>query len=77
MAATLVVAKNTSYGIDINCCCKTLVMAATLIVLAKLFATTLMPATFSNNFFATKNTFCSNFAFLAVAAKNDISCSAC
>jgi hypothetical protein len=53
-------------------------MAATLIVLAKLFATTLMPATCSNNFFAAKNTFCSNFAFLAatfVAAKNDISCS--
>jgi hypothetical protein len=37
-----------------------------------------MPATCSNNFFAAKNTFCSNFAFLAatfVAAKNDISCS--
>ncbi|KAK2369230.1 hypothetical protein QL285_082378 [Trifolium repens] len=54
-------------------------MAATLIVLAKLFATGLMPATCNNNFFAAKNTFCSNFAFLAVtfvAAKNDISCSA-
>jgi hypothetical protein len=54
-------------------------MAATLIVLAKLFATALMAATCSNNFFAAKNTFCSNFAFLAatfVAAKNDISCSA-
>jgi hypothetical protein len=53
-------------------------MVATLIVLAKLFATALMPATCSNNFFAAKNTFCSNFAFLAatfVAAKNDISCS--
>jgi hypothetical protein len=41
-------------------------MAATLIVLAKLFATALMPATCSNNFFAAKNTFCSNFEFLAV-----------
>jgi peptidoglycan/LPS O-acetylase OafA/YrhL len=53
-------------------------MAATLIVLAKLFATALMAATCSNNFFAAKNTFCSNFVFLAatfVAAKNDISCS--
>jgi hypothetical protein len=40
-------------------------MAATLIVLAKLFATALMPATCSNNFFTAKNTFCSNFAFLA------------
>ncbi|KAK2454834.1 hypothetical protein QL285_002354 [Trifolium repens] len=53
-------------------------MAATLIVLAKLFATALMAATCSNIFFAAKNTFCSNFAFLAttfVAAKNDISCS--
>ena len=53
-------------------------MAATLIVLVKLFATALMPATCSNNFFAAKNTFCSNFAFLAatyVAVKNDISCS--
>jgi hypothetical protein len=37
-------------------------MAATLIVLAKLFATTLMPATCSNNFFTAKNTFCSHFA---------------
>jgi hypothetical protein len=37
-----------------------------------------MAATCSNIFFAAKNTFCSNFAFLAatfVAAKNDISCS--
>jgi hypothetical protein len=53
-------------------------MAATLIVLAKLFATALMPAACSNNFFAAKNTFSSNFAFLAatfVVAKNDISCS--
>jgi hypothetical protein len=53
-------------------------MAATLIVLAKLFATALMPATCNNNFFVAKNTFCSNFAFLTttfVAAKNDISCS--
>ncbi|KAK2388494.1 hypothetical protein QL285_062173 [Trifolium repens] len=78
MPATLIVAKNISYVSGINCCCKTLVMAATLIVLAKLFATALMPATCSNNFFAAKNTFCSNFAFLAatyVAAKNDISCS--
>jgi hypothetical protein len=49
-------------------------MAATLIVFAKLFATALMAATCSNNFFAAKNTFCSNFVFLA-AAKNDISCS--
>jgi hypothetical protein len=52
-------------------------MAATLIVLAKLFAATLMPATCSNNFLAAKNTFYSNFAFLTttfVAAKNDISC---
>ncbi|KAK2408327.1 hypothetical protein QL285_043846 [Trifolium repens] len=77
MPATLIVAKNTSFVSDINCCCKTLVMAATLIVLAKLFATALMAAT-CNIFFAAKNTFCSNFAFLAatfVAAKNDISCS--
>ncbi|KAK2454376.1 hypothetical protein QL285_001942 [Trifolium repens] len=53
-------------------------MAATLIVLAKLFATALMPATCGNNFFAAKNTFCNNFVFLPatfVAAKNDISCS--
>jgi hypothetical protein len=53
-------------------------MAATLIVLAKLFATALMPAICSNNFFAAKNTFCSNFAFyvtIFVAAKNDIFCS--
>jgi hypothetical protein len=53
-------------------------MTATLIVLAKLFATALMAAACSNNFFALKNTFCSNFVFLAttfVAAKNDISCS--
>jgi hypothetical protein len=53
-------------------------MAATLIVLAKPFATTLMPVTCSSNFFAAKNTFYSNFAFLAatfVAEKNDISCS--
>jgi hypothetical protein len=49
-------------------------MAATLIVLAKLFATALMPATCSNNFFAAKNIFCSNFVFFA-ATKNDISCS--
>jgi hypothetical protein len=51
-------------------------MAATF---AKLFATALMPATCSNNFFDAKNTFRSNFAFLAttnVAAKNDISYSA-
>jgi hypothetical protein len=77
MSATLIVAKNIIYVSDINCCCKTL-MAATLIILAKLFATVLMPATCSNNFFATKCTFCSNFAFLAttfVAAKNNISCS--
>ncbi|KAK2426956.1 hypothetical protein QL285_025575 [Trifolium repens] len=65
MPATLIVAKNISYVSDINCCCKTLVMAATLIVLAKLFATALIAATCSNNFFAAKNTFCSNFAFLA------------
>ncbi|KAK2434225.1 hypothetical protein QL285_019396 [Trifolium repens] len=78
MAATIVVAKNTSYDSDINCCCEILVMAATLIVLAKLFATALLAATCSNIFFAAKNTFCSNFMFLAatfVAAKNDISCS--
>ncbi|KAK2451469.1 hypothetical protein QL285_010520 [Trifolium repens] len=78
MPSTLVVAKNTSFVSDINCCCKTLVMAATLIVLATLFATALMTATCSNIFFAAKNTFCSNFAFLAatfVVAKNDISCS--
>ncbi|KAK2374565.1 sulfite exporter TauE/SafE family protein [Trifolium repens] len=41
-------------------------MAATLIVLAKLFATALMPTTCSNNFFAAKNTFCDNFAFLSL-----------
>ncbi|KAK2424389.1 hypothetical protein QL285_034756 [Trifolium repens] len=79
MSATLIVDKNTSFVSDINCCCKTPVMAATLIVLAKLFATALMPATCSNNFFVAKNTFYSNFAFLPatfVAAKNDISCSA-
>jgi hypothetical protein len=40
-------------------------MAATLIVLAKLFTTALMPATYSNNFFDAKNTFCSNFTFFA------------
>jgi hypothetical protein len=53
-------------------------MATTLIILAKLFATGLMPTTCSNNFFVAKNTFCSNFAFSAatfIAAKNDISCS--
>ncbi|KAK2455352.1 hypothetical protein QL285_002810 [Trifolium repens] len=53
-------------------------MTATLIVLAKLFATALMAATCSNIVFDAKNTFCSNFAFLSatfVAAKNDISCS--
>ncbi|KAK2430827.1 Polynucleotidyl transferase, ribonuclease H superfamily protein [Trifolium repens] len=56
-------------------------MAATLIFLAKLLATALMPTTCNNmqqQFFATKNTFCNNFAFLVatfVAAKNDISCS--
>jgi hypothetical protein len=53
-------------------------MTKTLIFLAKLFTTALMPATCSNNFFAAKNIFCSNFVFLAttfVAAKNDISCS--
>ncbi|KAK2360226.1 hypothetical protein QL285_085514 [Trifolium repens] len=53
-------------------------MTATLIVLAKLFATALMPATCSNNFSAAKFFFCNNFVFLAatfVAAKNDISCS--
>jgi hypothetical protein len=42
MAATLIVAKNTIYANDINCCCKTLVMAVTLIVLAKPFATALI-----------------------------------
>jgi hypothetical protein len=54
-------------------------MAATLIVLAKFFATVLMTATCSNIFFAAKNTFYSNFAFLAatfIAVKNNISCSA-
>jgi hypothetical protein len=53
-------------------------MAATLIVLAKLFATAFMPATCNNNFFAAKNTFCNKFAFLATKffpAKNDICCS--
>jgi hypothetical protein len=52
-------------------------MAATLIALAKLFPTALMSATCSNSFFAAKNTFYSNFVFLAarfVAAKNNISC---
>jgi hypothetical protein len=78
MSATLIIVKNIIYVSDINCYCKTLVMAATLIVLATLFATALMLATCSNNFFAAKNTFYSNFAFLAatfVAEKNDISCS--
>jgi hypothetical protein len=51
MAATIVVAKNTSYDSDINCCCEILVMSATLIVLAKLFATAPMTATCSNIFF--------------------------
>jgi hypothetical protein len=78
MPTTLIVAKNPSFVSDINCCCKILVMAATLIVLGKLFATALMAATCSNIFFVAKNTFCSNFTFLAatfVAAKYDISCS--
>jgi hypothetical protein len=50
-------------------------MAAILIVVVKLFATALMPTTCNNNFFSVKNTFCSNFAFLAatfVAVKNGI-----
>jgi hypothetical protein len=57
MSTTLIVAKNIIYISNINCCCKTLVMAATLIVLAKLFAMVLMPATCSNNFFAVKKYF--------------------
>ena len=40
-------------------------MVATLIVLAQLFAMALMPTVYSDNFFAAKNTYCSNFAFLA------------
>jgi hypothetical protein len=69
MLATLIGAKNISYVSDINCCCKTLVMAAILIVLAKLFATALMPVICSNNFFAAKNTFYSNLAFLVSLPK--------
>jgi hypothetical protein len=38
-------------------------MAATLIVLAKLFVTALIPTTCSNNFFAAKNTFCATLHF--------------
>jgi hypothetical protein len=64
MSATLIVAKNISYVSDINYCCKILVMSTILIVLAKLFTTALMPATWSNNIFAAKNTFCSNFVVL-------------
>jgi hypothetical protein len=40
-------------------------MEATLIVLAQLFATALMPTVYSDSCFAAKNTYCSNFAFLA------------
>ena len=42
-----------------------LVMEATLIVLTQLFATALMPMVYSDNCFVPKNTYCSNFAFLA------------
>jgi hypothetical protein len=53
-------------------------MTTTLIFFAKLFRNGTYVSDMQQQFFAAKNTFCSNFVFLAptfVAVKNDISCS--